>query len=97
MTDSNWKPFWWESNRTWGKIESPEDWQHVVDCFEKDDSVDGLGKAKECHFGHGSLPCMIPKFGFSIECSEDKTLKEWADENGMTLFGVNDGKILESS
>jgi hypothetical protein len=87
----NWTPFWWESNQTWGKIESPEDWEKVVACYGKPGvaTLDQLATAQEAPEGHGRNEAKIPKFGFRIECNGDLTLKDWADANQMILKSVN--------
>lgn len=91
-TKETWVPFWWESNQTWGRIESPEDWEKVFDCYGKPGvaSHEQLGTAQEAEEGHGRGDSKIPKFGFRAECNGDLTLKDWADANQMILKGVND-------
>jgi hypothetical protein len=84
MTTPTWTRFWFESNRFFNYVNSPEDWEKVKAAFadpewQPTSTVDELlDKAKVCP--REGKP---PKYGFAIECDGDKTLREFFAENGM--------------
>ena len=87
MKYKNWKPFFFESNQFFGKINNPEDWALLKAAYPflcEDQLLD----AKESTYkGHRrkEVRDVQPNYGFRIEHDGERTLRDFFKENGMCL------------
>lgn len=86
---SNWKPFWFESNSCWGKVDSPEKWEEMKRKY-KEISGNELDPSK-ARMGTYGLPeaqwsdNMKQNFGFRSEHVGGTTLVDFANEHGFKV------------
>ncbi len=83
------KPFFFDSNRAWGRIESLSEWQHIVLCLKISgkmlmkkacatiDTKNIENRKQKKHYGY------IPNFGLYSEHISSLTLEAWAKKNNM--------------
>jgi len=76
-----WTPFWFEGNQWFGMVSSPMDWAKVKATYVVPSGTLTLSElmrlAKECPESE------MPEYGFDVECTGPKTLREFFDEHGM--------------
>lgn len=84
MTTGTWTLFWFDGNLGFGVISSPEDWERIVTAYSGD--LRGLLAAKEDPDTQRGLP----SFGFYLEYNGQRTLGEWAAQQGMDLSSRKD-------
>lgn len=88
MNKTDWKPFWFESNASWGQCNSLEDWLEVRGNYLKHhDSID-ISKARMATYGKSLEECsdnQKTNFGFRWEHCGKYTLEDFARDNGMEL------------
>ena len=78
----NWKPFSFEGNHAWGRVETLNDWFDIVKTYiaEEGDGIDMLAAKQHCNGGDS--------FGFYAEYNGEKTLKDFFRENEMLPNGI---------
>ena len=90
MTAAEWSPFYFDGNLYFGCIESREDWQALLAAYHGD--VDVVLRAKWCSWKKTNPP--YPAFGLYGEYTDEPTLGQWADEQGMDLSISESGEAL---
>ena len=85
----SWKRFFFESNLFFDHIDGPEDWERLRKAYPNL-SDDQLLAAKEATYGgtrSAEHRLSRPEFGFRYEHDGEKTLRDFFNENGMSLGG----------
>ena len=75
-----WTPFWFEGNRWFDWVNTPEDWMRLKEMYEcKPDSLtmQSILNSQNCPTSNK------PKFGFAIECNGLETLRQFFEKHGM--------------
>ncbi|HUW90040.1 MAG TPA: hypothetical protein VMV43_05920 [Candidatus Nanopelagicaceae bacterium] len=76
-----WKKFWFEGNRYFGLVDSPEKWEDLKETYKDNfcEDLKGLFSAKRDESSD------TDKFGFRSECRGRETLGEFFKKNGMIV------------
>lgn len=76
-TEENWVSFWFEGNLYFDWVNNQNDWKRLLDIYSSHYDINCILDAKNCPQSNK------PKYGFVIECSGNKTLREFFIDNNM--------------
>lgn len=77
-----WERFWFEGNRYFTWVSNREDWSRLVGLYR--DSSPHWSAEQILDGVHVCTFSDYPKYGFTLECGGDKTLRDFFLEHGMT-------------
>jgi hypothetical protein len=80
----NWKDFWIETNQLFGWVKSREDWESDI-AFYASVHHYTLEEAKEALLNARRCKMHEHCFGYYMEHTEEKRLRDWFEENGMEI------------
>ena len=85
MKETNWVPFHFESNQSWGWCNTPEEWAKVKANYCAYHETIDLSKARQNSHPDFRTEELRLDFGFRREHTGEYTLADFAKDNNMIL------------